>query len=723
MSWRRASMARRSSTTPRRRPGPSTSAASAAPSSSTSSRAPCVRRGLETTLLYGVDDMDPMDAQALLSPDAIEREMGRPLAHIPDQVGDGHASYARHHAQTFIDLFSGLGIHPDRYYWMSDIYPTGQMDPFIRTALDRAAAVREIYRRVANVQHPDHWLPVSVVCPNCGKVGHDDLLGLGRRDGRRRVPPRPRRLGGRLRLDRAGRAVRRRGEAALEPRMGRAVEPVRRDDRAQRQGPRDRRRVARPVERDRPRGLRARAAAQLPVRVPQHRRQEDVDLQGAGRGRPHVHRDRAARADAVPVRPASGRRARSTSTPRAPTRSRACSTSSTGWAPRPPAARSRASCRRATTRSSATRCSTRRPTSSRSAGRVPARVRAPRAARPGPGRRRPRRGSRPRRGRALTEAEAAELEVRLAAVRRWLEAYAPERARIEIRRDALPVEAEQLRPEQRGFLRALAEVGPRRRPGDRRAVAGRDLRRRRGPRPRRQGRVQRPLPRVPRPAQRPARRLAAGEPRPRLRDPPPPRGRRARGGDGMSVGVQRLRDEPDRIRQGAIDKREDPAVVDRAIEVDADAAPAPGRVGHRSRPSATRRRKQIGEAIRGGASPTAPRSPSCARRRTARRRADRGHRRRAGGGRGRARRPAAAHPEPRRPRRPGRRRGGERHRPHLGRAGRARGAGRRRRRLDPAAALGARRGARHHRQRPRREDRGLRLPGLQGRRARGCSAR
>ena len=128
-------------------------------------------RGVPTTLLYGVDDMDPMDAQALLSPDAVEREMGRPLAHIPDQVGDGHASYARHHAQTFIDLFAGLGIHPDRYYWMSDIYPTGQMDPFIRTALDRAAVVRDIYRRVANVQHPDRWLPVSVVCPSCGKVG------------------------------------------------------------------------------------------------------------------------------------------------------------------------------------------------------------------------------------------------------------------------------------------------------------------------------------------------------------------------------------------------------------------------------------------------------------------------------------------------------------------------------------------------------------------------
>ena len=129
------------------------------------------RAGVDTTLLYGIDDMDPMDAQALLTPDAIDHEMGRPLAHVPDQTDDGHASYARHHAKTFIDIFDGLGVHPDRYYWMSDIYPTGEMDGFIRTALDRAAAVREIYRRVANVQHPDNWHPIQVVCPTCGKIG------------------------------------------------------------------------------------------------------------------------------------------------------------------------------------------------------------------------------------------------------------------------------------------------------------------------------------------------------------------------------------------------------------------------------------------------------------------------------------------------------------------------------------------------------------------------
>jgi len=128
-------------------------------------------RGLPTTLLYGVDDMDPMDAQALLTPDSVEHEMGRPLAHVPDQAGDCHASYARHHAQTFIDVFAGLGIRPDRYYWMSDIYPTGEMDPFLRTALDRAQVVRDVYRRVSKVERPEGWLPVHVVCPTCGKVG------------------------------------------------------------------------------------------------------------------------------------------------------------------------------------------------------------------------------------------------------------------------------------------------------------------------------------------------------------------------------------------------------------------------------------------------------------------------------------------------------------------------------------------------------------------------
>jgi seryl-tRNA synthetase len=73
----------------------------------------------------------------------------------------------------------------------------------------------------------------------------------------------------------------------------------------------------------------------------------------------------------------------------------------------------------------------------------------------------------------------------------------------------------------------------------------------------------------------------------------------------MSVGVQRLRDEPDRVRQGAIDKGEDPGVVDRAIEVDRRRrrlqAESDSRKAERNAAS-----KRIGEAIRGGARPDGP---------------------------------------------------------------------------------------------------------------------
>ena len=133
--------------------------------------------GVPVELRYGVDDLDPMDAQALLTPDAIERSMGVPLSRVPDPAGDCHDSYARHFAGVFIDTFDGLGIRPDTYYWMSEVYASGAMDRYIRTALDAAATIREIYVRVAKVRHPDDWHPLFVICQSCGRIGTTFVTG------------------------------------------------------------------------------------------------------------------------------------------------------------------------------------------------------------------------------------------------------------------------------------------------------------------------------------------------------------------------------------------------------------------------------------------------------------------------------------------------------------------------------------------------------------------
>ena len=70
----------------------------------------------------------------------------------------------------------------------------------------------------------------------------------------------------------------------------------------------------------------------------------------------------------------------------------------------------------------------------------------------------------------------------------------------------------------------------------------------------------------------------------------------------MSVGIQRLRDEPDLLRRAASDKGEDAAVVDRALELDRRRrdllAEGDGLKAERNEAS-----RKIGEAVRGGADP------------------------------------------------------------------------------------------------------------------------
>ncbi len=71
----------------------------------------------------------------------------------------------------------------------------------------------------------------------------------------------------------------------------------------------------------------------------------------------------------------------------------------------------------------------------------------------------------------------------------------------------------------------------------------------------------------------------------------------------MSVGLQRLREDADRLKLAAADKGEDPSVVDRALDLDerrrALVAEADALKAERNEAS-----RRIGEAIRGGADPT-----------------------------------------------------------------------------------------------------------------------
>ncbi|HEY8237978.1 MAG TPA: hypothetical protein VIF63_00970, partial [Candidatus Limnocylindrales bacterium] len=74
----------------------------------------------------------------------------------------------------------------------------------------------------------------------------------------------------------------------------------------------------------------------------------------------------------------------------------------------------------------------------------------------------------------------------------------------------------------------------------------------------------------------------------------------------MSVGLARLREEPDAIRKGAVDKGEDPAIVDEAIQADSDWRNAKAELESllMERNSAS---KAIGQLMASGVAPDDPR--------------------------------------------------------------------------------------------------------------------
>ena len=550
-----------------------------------------------------------MDAQALLTPDAVADAMGTPLAHVPDQDRTATPSYARHFADVFIDVFAGLGIRPDRYYWMSEIYPTGDMDPFIRTALDRAAIVRDIYRRVANVQHPDAWHPLSVICENCGKIGTTIVTDW---DGERRhlrVPRAPRRLGDAAAAT-PGRIAPFGGRAKLPWNLewaaqwslfGVTIEPCGKDL-STAGGSRDRSdAIAREVfEREPPlnvpyefiniggkkmstsKGRGAAAHEIVEVIPPEQLRFFFL------RPRPnHAVEFDPEGTDAIPrlfdefdrfAAATAGREVKGELAPGYDATFRYSLLD-------PDADVAGGGGAHSGRRSPTSRSSSRSRTSTSQ------------------------RGSTARRGRRSTTRERRILDERVAAARRWLEAYAPERARLTVKRDVLPAEAARARRRPAGLSSPRWRRSPR--SVDRiRARPGRTRSSRPQPSPDLEPRAAFTalyLAFLGRP-NGPASRLAPGQPGAGVRDRPAARRERERRGrrrSSVSVGLQRLRDDADAIRKGATDKGEDPATVDRAIALDERRRALLGE-GDRLKAERNAASKQIGEAIKSGASPNGP---------------------------------------------------------------------------------------------------------------------
>ncbi len=124
---------------------------------------------VKTKYTYIFDNHDPMDdLPVYLDSDKFTKYLGMPLYKIPSPV-EGFENYATYYAKDFIKVFERIGCHPE-ILWSTELYMSGRMNPLIKTALDNARIIREIYAEMYKKEIAKDWYPFQVYCPKCGKV-------------------------------------------------------------------------------------------------------------------------------------------------------------------------------------------------------------------------------------------------------------------------------------------------------------------------------------------------------------------------------------------------------------------------------------------------------------------------------------------------------------------------------------------------------------------------
>lgn len=126
------------------------------------------KQGIRAKFLFEVNDFDPMDDCPPLLKETHFKYMGMPLYKVPSP--DGKApNFAEYYAEEFLGVMERIGFSAE-YYRLSEAYQNGKFNEVIRSALTKANIIRKIYKEISGSDKPEDWLPISIVCPKCGKI-------------------------------------------------------------------------------------------------------------------------------------------------------------------------------------------------------------------------------------------------------------------------------------------------------------------------------------------------------------------------------------------------------------------------------------------------------------------------------------------------------------------------------------------------------------------------
>jgi lysyl-tRNA synthetase class 1 len=134
-------------------------------------------RGVTAGFNYVCDNFDPLrSVYKFLDPAKYEPLVGQPLSEIPCPCGD-HDSYADHFLEPFLEALARLKVDVELVR-ADRLYKSGRMNPYIVMALERRDRIVSILNELTGKRFADDWSPFNVWCPDCRCIHQATVRGF-----------------------------------------------------------------------------------------------------------------------------------------------------------------------------------------------------------------------------------------------------------------------------------------------------------------------------------------------------------------------------------------------------------------------------------------------------------------------------------------------------------------------------------------------------------------
>ncbi len=154
-------------------------------------------KGYDSKFYYELNDADPMDGLPGNLSQNFRKYMGKPLKDVPPPDSSGEPdeqafkknpqnNFANFYADEFIGVIKGLGFDPV-FYRSSELYAEGKYDKWIDIVLEKPEEIRKVYKEISGSEKREEWNPVQIVCEKCGKVGTTTVISSSGPAGSKKV--------------------------------------------------------------------------------------------------------------------------------------------------------------------------------------------------------------------------------------------------------------------------------------------------------------------------------------------------------------------------------------------------------------------------------------------------------------------------------------------------------------------------------------------------------